>query len=290
MLLRTAAPFCPPAWVLLPRGNNPHRYPRLATLCGYARRGPAASVRHHPGGWEARWRDATGRQRSRRFASEEAARAFDEALAEVSATARRSEPARRGQGAGVYSYRTADGVRWRFIYRRSDGTQTSKRGFLSARAARDARRRLIEKVERGEIRHTKETFGGYWERWLARRKPYLEPGTWSGYEINGRRRLVPAFGNRSLGELSVDEIRNLVADFAEAVEAGDLAPKTANNALGTLVVCLNDAVEDGLLAVNPALRVQRLPRLTSSATTCGSTRSPATSMRVPMYTGRWPSF
>ena len=27
----------------------------------------------------------------------------------------------------------------------------------------------------------------------------------------------------------------------------------------TLVVCLNDAVEDGLLVANPALRVQRLP-------------------------------
>jgi transposase InsO family protein len=38
-----------------------------------------------------------------------------------------------------------------------------------------------------------------------------------------------------------------------------LAAKTANNALETLIVCLNAAVDDGLLAVNPALRVQRLP-------------------------------
>jgi integrase len=40
---------------------------------------------------------------------------------------------------------------------------------------------------------------------------------------------------------------------------GELAPKTVNNALGTLVVCLNAAVDDGLLAVNPAFSVQRLP-------------------------------
>jgi hypothetical protein len=79
------------------------------------------SVRLHRGGWEVRWRDASGRQRARRFACE--------------------------------------------------------------RAARDARRRLVEQVERGEVRHTKQTFGGYWERWLARHRPYLEPGTWSGYEI-----------------------------------------------------------------------------------------------------------
>jgi len=217
------------------------------------------SVRLHRGGWEVRWRDADGRQRARRFQAEDAARAFDDALAEVSPAARRTDTARHGRSGGVYSYRTTDGVRWRFVYRRSDGTQTTRRGFISERTARDARRRLVEQVERGEVRHTKETFGAYWERWLARRKPYLEAGTWAGYEINGRRRLLPAFARHPLGSLSVDAIRDLVAELAEAVEAGDLAVKTVNNALGTLVVCLNDAVEDGLIATNPALRVQRLP-------------------------------
>ena len=107
--------------------------------------------------------------------------------------------------------------------------------------------------------HSIETFGRYWERWLGRRRPDLEDGTWSGYEINGRKRLLPAFANRRLGALSVDDIRTFVADQAEAVEAGELAAKTVNNALVTLVVCLNDAVEDGLIPTNPALRVGRLP-------------------------------
>jgi integrase len=213
----------------------------------------------HRGAWEVRWRDASGRRRARRFATEDAARAFDEALAEVSPAARRADTARHGRSGGVYSYRTAEAVRWRFVYRRSDGTQTTKRGFASERAARDARRRLIERVERGEVRHTKETFGGYWGRWLDRRRPYLEPGTWSGYEVAGRKRLLPAFGERPLGELSVDAVRQFVAELAGEVQAGELAVKTVNNALGTLVVCLNSAVEDGVLAVNPALRVQRLP-------------------------------
>ena len=47
--------------------------------------------------------------------------------------------------------------------------------------------------------------------------------------------------------------------WIEAMEAGGLAPKTINNTLGTLVVCLNAAVEDRLIATNPALRVDRLP-------------------------------
>ena len=251
---RVRSGFCPGVWVPLPRGKYPHSYPPLATRCGYT-----LSVRFYRGGWETRWRDVSGRGRSRRFPSEDAARAFDEAIAEVSPAARRADTVRHGRCDGVYSYHAAGGVRWRFVYRRSDGTQTSRRGFTSERAARDARRRVIEQVDRGEVRHTRETFGGYWERWLARRKPYLEPGTWTGYEITGRKRLVPAFGTRSLGELAVDEIRDFMADLAEAVEAGELAAKTVNNALGTLVVSLNDAVQDGLIASNPAVRVQRLP-------------------------------
>jgi integrase len=187
------------------------------------------------------------------------ARAFDQALHETSAAGRRTDTARHGRSGGVYSYATTDGIRWRFVYRRSDGTQTTKRGFASERAARDARRRLIEQVERGEVRHTKETFAGCWDRWLAQRKPYLEPGTWTAYEISGRKRLLPAFGARALGALSVDDIREFLAELAEEVDAGEVAPKTVNNALGTLVVCLNSAVQDGLLASNPALRVRRLP-------------------------------
>lgn len=217
------------------------------------------SVSFHRGGWEVRWRDADGGRRARRFPSEEAARAFNEALAEVSPAARRSDTARHGRSGGIYSYRTADGLRWRFVFRRSDGTQTTKRGFVSERAARDARRRLIEQVERGEVRHTRQTFGDYWNTWLDRRRPYLEAGTWTGYEITGRKRLVPALGACSLGGLSVDDIRGLVAKMADSVEAGEMAAKTVNNALVTLVVCLNDAVEDGLIVANPALRVPRLP-------------------------------
>ncbi|MHB8692329.1 MAG: site-specific integrase, partial [Solirubrobacteraceae bacterium] len=217
------------------------------------------SVSLHRGGWEVRWRDAHGTRRAKRFGSEEAARAFDEALSEVSPAGRRADTAKHGRSGGVYSYDSAAGLRWRFVYRRSDGTQTTKRGFASERAARDARRRLVEQVERREVVHTKETFGDYWNRWLARRRPYLEPGTWRGYEIDGRKRLLPAFARHPLGDLSTDHIRELVADLAEAVEAGEIATKTVNNTLGTLVVCLNAAVEDGLIAANPALRVQRLP-------------------------------
>jgi len=98
----------------------------------------------------------------------------------VSARARR-HTAPRG---GVYSYETAQGTRWRFVFRRKNGKQTSKRGFMSRSAAYNALRRLIE-IDRGEIRHTDEMLGGWWERWLRRRNR-----TWS------RTRGAPTTGDR----------------------------------------------------------------------------------------------
>jgi integrase len=215
------------------------------------------SVQEDRGRWLVRWRDGSGRQRGKRFGSEEAARAFDAGLREVSPRERRADGAQRS--GGIYSYPTSKGMRWYFKARGTDGTQITKRGFASAKAARDAKRRLTEQVERGEVRHTKASFGEHWQRWLARRKPYLEPGTWRAYEIDGRKRLLPMFDAIQLGRLDVEHVRAWMEQQAEAVDAGEIAPKTVNNALGTLVVCLNAAVEDGLIAGNPAMRVERLP-------------------------------
>jgi hypothetical protein len=135
------------------------------------------SFRLVQGRWEVRWRDATGRHRSKRFRSEESAKEFDESIHDHEVAERRQ--GQHGNGGGVYRYKTASGTMWRCSVRRSDGSFTSKRGFTSKKAAQDARRRLTEKQERGEVRHTKETFGAFWcktrggcsarvgERWAA---------------------------------------------------------------------------------------------------------------------------
>src|ERR1019366_7684463 len=59
--------------------------------------------------------------------------------------------------------------------------------------------------------------------------------------------------------IGVEDVRGMVARLAEQVAAEEVAAKTVNNTLGTLVVCLNAAVEDGLIATNPAMRVERFP-------------------------------
>jgi hypothetical protein len=126
----------PRRWVLLPRCNNQQSCPHRGNILWVqmSRLSNAMSVRQHRGGWEARWRDAAGRQRSKRFAFEEAAVAFDAALAEVSPAARRPDSAKFHRRGGVYSYEPREGVRWRFVYRRSDATQTSKRASRGSAA------------------------------------------------------------------------------------------------------------------------------------------------------------
>jgi integrase len=84
-------------------------------------------------------------------------------------------------------------------------------------------------------------------------------GHLGAYERDGRLRLLPALGSITLGRLSVEHIRVLMDEPIQTKEADELSAKTINNTLGTLVVCLNSAVEDGLIAANPALRVPRLP-------------------------------
>jgi len=215
------------------------------------------SYRIAKGGWEVRWRDTSGRHRSKRFRDEKDAKAFDDAIRTLAAEER--PRARQGQAGGVYPYTTRAGTRWRYVVRRSDGSMTSKRGFTSATAARDARRRAVERVERREVLHTNETFGGFWTKWLERRRRYLEAGTWEAYERDGRLRLLPVLADVPLGRLDVERVRDLMDAWTEAMDAGELAAKTINNTHATLVVCLNAAVEDGLLTTNPAARVRRLP-------------------------------
>ena len=210
------------------------------------------------GVWEVRWRGGDGGQRSRRFGDDErAAQAFDEAIHDQQVNERKQ--AGYGDRGGVYPYETAKGRRWRCRVKRSDGKWTQRRGFTSPSAAANWRRRQLERVERREVIHTKETFGEFFPRWLTRRKPYLEDGSWSAYERDGRIRLLPALEPVPLGVMEVEHVRDLMDVMTEGMEAGEIAPKTVNNTLTTLVVCLNEAVKDKLMVTNPALEIPKLP-------------------------------
>jgi len=158
-------------------------------------------------------------------------------------------------GDGIYAYETRQGTRYYFKYRKSDGRSATRRGFSSPRAARRERERVVVSAAMGEQTSTTETFGEFFDTWLHNRRPYLEPGTYTGYEIQGRKQLA-VFRPIKLTKLSTAAVESWLA---RSVEEGRYAPKTINNALTVLVACLNDAFRQGKLARNPAAGVRRLP-------------------------------
>jgi hypothetical protein len=96
-----------------------------------------------------------GRRRIKCFDTEREAIAFDEtvrigaARPELRETERAIPEPKRGDG--IYSYETAKGRCWRFTFRESDGTLSSRRGFTSRAAAATSKRRLLEEIRRGEL-------------------------------------------------------------------------------------------------------------------------------------------
>ena len=148
------------------------------------------SVHPDRGAWTVRWRQ-DGQQRARRFKTEAEALAFDEGISGGAAKPRSSTP-------NVYPYETTAGTRWRYSYRDSRGRASSKRGFASERsAARDREQTLARARDRG-LFVSRLTFGEFFPGWLRARKPYLVWGTWADYEVHGRKRLLPHFGERRL--------------------------------------------------------------------------------------------
>jgi hypothetical protein len=162
--------------------------------------------------------------------------------------------------------------------------------FTSRRAAAAARRRLIEAIERGEVKPARETFDEFWARYLEERKPYLSSGTLVDYETHGRKRLLPTFGSMPLVRIDEAAVRRWMRPLTAETEAAGLSRKTVNNARTILTVALNEAVRQGLIPP------QSVPRRAGPAGRAPRARippyardPPPTWMRAPTITGCWPS-
>jgi hypothetical protein len=202
--------------------------------------------------WRVRWRE-NGKQKARRFATEAEAIVFDKQR-----LAPEPEPpppaavrATSAAGDAIYPYETKNGRRYRFVFRQSDGTLSSRRGFVSRRAAAAARRKLLESTDRGEITVCREEFESFWERFAMDKRPYLTPGSHLDLVTHGRKRLLPFFGPDQLSSIDSERARDWLAVMVELVEAGEISAKTVNNARTYLSVAFNEAVRRGLLPRNP---------------------------------------
>ena len=122
---------------------------------------------------------------------------------------------------------------------------------------------------------------------LEAKRPYVTAGTLQDYATQGRKRLLPWFGELRLAAIDEDRVRDWLAEMAELVDDGELSAKTVNNARTCLSMTLGEAVRRGQLAHNPCRYVPELPgRAAPSSTTCASARSSATSKPASSTTGR----
>ena len=85
---------------------------------------------------------------------------------------------------------------------------------------------------------------------------HLRPNSVSTYASHLRNHVYPLLGSRRIGSLQKSDIKSFVA-----AKAAELAPSTVETVVAVLRAMLASAVEDGVIPINPAARVQ-LPEVT----------------------------
>lgn len=146
---------------------------------------------------------------------------------------------------------------WLARYRGPDGQQHSR----SFRRKIDAERWVRSeesKADRGEWVDPSAgalRYGGWSEQWLAGLHG-IGPKTRVGYESLLRSRVLPEFGAIELRRISTARVRTWVAELI----SGGLSPARVRQALQVLRASLDVAVDDGLIARNPAAKV-KAPRV-----------------------------
>jgi integrase len=90
------------------------------------------------------------------------------------------------------------------------------------------------------------TLARWWDRWEPGR-PW-RPGTRQSQGIHWRKYIKPVFGNVALDHITTADVRR----FHRVLESRGLAPTTISGIHRTLSMVLTGAVEDGLIARNPA--------------------------------------
>ncbi|WP_175280143.1 tyrosine-type recombinase/integrase [Prescottella equi] len=175
--------------------------------------------------------------------------------------------ARRGAGeGGISQYMTARGARYAIRYYAPNDAgkprRVQRRGFLTRKEAQKALRKALGQIEdRTYVAPSKLTVAEYLEDWLASLR--LAPGTAANYRRNIRLHLTPHVGDVRLADLTGARLsrlyRQLETDgFKRGSKAGrqGLSARTVRYVHTIVKKALKDAVEDGLLVVNPAERAK----------------------------------
>jgi integrase len=133
--------------------------------------------------------------------------------------------------------------------------QVLRRGYKTRTAAVKALREALAEVDKGtHVAPNKLTLGTYLnDTWLPSLR--LKPSTEASYRKNARLHLVPDLGALPLTSITGQRLTVLYRKLeteGRADGSGGLSARTVRYVHTILHRALRDAVEDGLLAINPA--------------------------------------
>ena len=163
------------------------------------------------------------------------------------------------------------GSKW-YVYVNFHGRRKN-RAIGTREAAEKVRRELEARMALGDISFltgneqkmpTFQMYAGQWLRTYA--DVQCKQSTWRSYEQVLRVPVTPRFGSRLLADIRREDIKRFLADLSQASHEvnGTTTLKFARNTL-RLIICalravLNSAVEDGLIASNPASKVGKFAK------------------------------
>ena len=132
-------------------------------------------------------------------------------------------------------------------------------GYPTKRAAREALERLRTPVD-GARAGWAVTVGWWLQHWLANRSS-IRTSTLRGYTSHVRLYLVPYLGRVLLAELSAAQVQAMFAAIIRRheEEGRPVMASTLSRIQATLRAALNAAIRQGLIAANPASRVELPP-------------------------------
>ena len=163
-------------------------------------------------------------------------------------------PLERTRYPGIFRRGSRYVVKWR------EGGRQRSATFRTLSEARAAKRRYDAGDSRAEARVRFADYAADWvQTYRGRTSGGLAPGTLHSYRAAIERHALPMLGHLRLSDIRPADIRRLVA----SIEQTGLKPSSVRRELAPLKALLNTAVEDGLIAANPAavVRVARRDRL-----------------------------
>lgn len=122
-------------------------------------------------------------------------------------------------------------------------------GFETKKAAERAMAEALVKIDQGVfVEASKQTLSDYLDTWLRAMRGQVKDSTLRSYEVIVNKRIRPNLGALTLRRLTRSHLEALYGDLIE----GGLAPSSVGHTHAVLSRALRDAVDQHLIARNPA--------------------------------------